>query len=150
MLHADVCNEEHIFMELQGRSSDLQGLSAGIYERVSNETMIYWTKESSNKSISEPKAIWFDQTYGIWVLGRLADLGSSLLYLKSKSSPLCPYISDTEWAYYDGTETVEENLDSKITLTPWNTGIVRKIELREICPFKFHFDKNYYFRIMFL
>ena len=56
-------------MELQGRSSDMQGLSAGMYERVSNETMIYWTKESSNKSISEPKAIWFDQTYGIWVLG---------------------------------------------------------------------------------
>ena len=69
MLLADICNEEYIFMELQGRSSDMQGLSAGMYERVSNETMIYWTKESSNKSISEPKAIWFDQTYGIWVLG---------------------------------------------------------------------------------
>ena len=111
-------------MALQGRGSEMRQRSAGTYERVSNETMVYWTKEYANASNGqEPTAIWFDQTYGTWKLGLLANLGSSLNYLISTSSPICPYASDVEWSYFDGTEQVEENLDSKITLTPWKIGI---------------------------
>ena len=126
MVLTDICNEDYLFMALQGRSSEKQQRSAGLYERVSNATMVYWTKESANASDGqEPRAIWFDQTYGSWRLGRLAVLGSGVYYLTSTSSPTCPYASDTEWSYFDGTEKVEENLDSKITLTPWNTGMFR-------------------------
>ena len=120
MLNTDICNEDYVFMALQGRSSEIQQTSAGMYDRVSNETMVYWTKESANASNAQ--AIWFDQTYGTWRLGQLANLGSNLNYLTSTSSPICPYASDTEWSYFDGTEQVEENLDSIITLTPWKIG----------------------------
>ena len=123
MLNLDICNEEYIFMALQGRSSEIGQRSAGMYNRVFNETMVYWTKESANASNGQgPRAIWFDQTYGTWNLGQLANLGSNLYYLISTSSPICPYASDAEWSYFDGTERVEENLDSKITLTPWKIG----------------------------
>ena len=69
-------------VKLEGRSYREQPYAVGVYHRRANGTLVYWVKDGIDYW---PRAIWFSQISGYWLVGSLEDLGSSISFLKSTS-----------------------------------------------------------------
>ena len=105
---------------LEGRSYREQPNAAGVYHRHVNGTLVYWVKDAHYR----PRAIWFSQIGGYWLIGKLEDLGSSLHYLESTSSMACPYSSGIEWKYWDGEQS--EIIDARNTVQIFKSKMTQK------------------------
>ena len=96
---------------------------AGFYRKIVNSTTFYWLKEEKGLFLREevPKAIWFSQSLGEWIVGQLDDLGGTAGYLFSSGSTICPDSPGIEWTYGDGTGefTIARNT---INVSKWTEG----------------------------
>ena len=68
-----------------------------------------------------PTAIWFSQSLGEWIVGRVDDLGGTVGYLFSSGSTICPDSPGSEWTYGDGTR--EFTIARKtVNVSKWTEG----------------------------
>ena len=111
------CSSEYLFISLNGRAWNERGFVAGFYQKIVNSTTFYWLKEEDEV----PTAIWFSQSHGKWIVGRLDDLGGTAGYLFSSVSTICPDSPGIEWTYGDGTGefTIARNT---INVSKWTEG----------------------------
>ena len=93
------CSEQ-IAVSLSGRVYQELSEYAGTYERMFNETFLYWVKNDT--------ALWLDQTQRFWDIGLLKDLGSDSAYMHSEFLTLCPESLSVSWKSYYNAEWNED------------------------------------------